>query len=477
MPDIRYVSLSDMHLGALTSLLTNLKTASDVVDPTRPSPVLESLVECLRFLIAKNEDQTRKPTLILNGDILELALAEDNIAAMAFERFIDLIMPQNQEIFDRIVFIPGNHDHHLWETARETQYVEYISTKKGWGEELPVPWHATNIFTKPVPSYFLTRLIQRRPNLKKFSIQTAYPNFGVLSDDQSRCVIFHHGHFVESVYWLMSALKTLLFPTSEIPKDIWDIEAENFAWIDFFWSALGRSAAVGKGVGSVYEKLQCERQFKKLLTNLAQGLAQRYDLPGWGDRMEAKFLEWAFHAAVNQISSLERNKPETVLSEDAERGLWAYLEGPLPRQLAGELTAPAAQKPDQVAFVFGHTHKPFQEDMNFRGYDDWVEVYNSGGWVVDTVERQPLHGGAVVLVDENLAATSLRMYNEAEQPEKYAVAVREARHPGDQPGAFHQRIVELVNPAEAPWKAFSEAAARAVHVRAQNLRARINSPS
>jgi hypothetical protein len=45
-----------------------------VVDTTTASPVLDRLVAGLATLIEANEDKTRKPTLILNGDILELAL-------------------------------------------------------------------------------------------------------------------------------------------------------------------------------------------------------------------------------------------------------------------------------------------------------------------------------------------------------------------------------------------------------------------
>jgi hypothetical protein len=481
MPDIRYVCLSDMHLGAETSILTNLKTASNDLDATKPSPVLQKLVDCLRYLISQNKNKKQRPTLILNGDILELALAEDQNAAMTFERFIDLIMDQGKELFDQIIYNPGNHDHHLWESARETQYAEYISSdKQPWGAGLDPPWHATDIFTNPVRSYFLTKLIQRRVNLKKMTIQTAYPNFGVLSEDKMRCVIFHHGHFIESIYMLMSILKTMIFPDSQIPKDIWDIETENFAWTDFFWSALGRSGAAGKVVGRVYEKLQDPKQVKKLLANLAAGLAKRYDLPGWGDRMEANMLECAFNAAADAIGGLERNKPETWLSEDARKGLWAYMEGPLWQQVTAEWQRITGEKDvsklAEVTFVFGHTHKPFQEDMNFLNYHGWVKVYNSGGWVVDTVDRQPLHGGAIILVDENLEATSLRMYNETNDPNQSTVRVQEARHPGDPPGAFHTRITGLVAPSDDPWKAFADAVARAVNVRAQNLRARINSP-
>jgi Calcineurin-like phosphoesterase len=480
MPDIRYVCLSDMHLGAETSLLTNLKVAQSEVEPLSPSPVLEKLVECLQYLIAQNEDKSKKPTLVLNGDILEFALAAEHNAAMTFERFIDLTMDQGKELFAEIIYNPGNHDHHLWESARETQYVNHITSTMPWGAELPYPWHVTNIFTDPVPAYFLTSLVQRRPNLSSMTIQTAYPNYGLLSQDRTKCVIFHHGQFIESIYLLMSILKTMLFPSSEIPPEIWGIEKENFAWIDFFWSALGRSGDLGKGVGRVYEKLKDQTQVRKLLANLAAGLAARYDLPGWGDRMEAKLLEVAFDVAADGIGRLERNKPETILSEDAEKGLWAYMDGPLWQQLSAEwqrVTGESdASKLAKTTFIFGHTHKPFQENMNFAHYSGWVDVYNSGGWVVDTVNSQPLHGGAIILVDENLEATSLRMYNESDDPDRNRVSVQEARHPGDQPGDFHSRIAQLVDASPSLWQAFSDTVARAVNVRAQNLRARINSP-
>jgi metallophosphoesterase superfamily enzyme len=126
MPDIKYVCLSDMHLGGENSLLSNL-TNDGSATALVPSPVLVQLVECLKTLILQNES-LEKPTLVLNGDILELSAITENEAAMVFERFIELILPaQGDRLFKEIVYIPGNHDHHLWETAREAQYVNYIS--------------------------------------------------------------------------------------------------------------------------------------------------------------------------------------------------------------------------------------------------------------------------------------------------------------------------------------------------------------
>lgn len=472
MPDIRYVCLSDMHLGEEDSLLTNLKTASSDVDPTQAGPVMDGLVECLRHLITHNQG-TDKPTLILNGDILELALTTDNQAFMCFERFIETIMAPGRELFKEIIYIPGNHDHHLWELARETQYINHVKDIKPGGY-LPVPWHTTNMFfgngSEPVPSYSLTNLVQRHIHLSAFSIKTAYPNFALFNDRTRKCVIFHHGHYVESLYHLMTILKNLIFSERKNPGKIWDIEAENFAWIDFFWSTMGRSGEAGQDVELIYEKLQDKEQFRKLLYSLADGLAKEYDLPGWGDRMEAKLAKGAFGAAVEKFYGTERTRVERPLSGDAEKGLWAYLNGPLREQI---MTERQGNMPADVTFVFGHTHKPFQEDMNFKGYPAWVSVYNTGGWVVETVAPQPLHGGSVVLLDNDLNAVALRMYNENAAPAGSAVSLQEARHTGETANPLYIHLNGLINQGAAPWKDFPETVARATRVRAQNLRARI----
>lgn len=63
-----------------------------------------------------------RPNLVHNGDVLEFALATDNVAAMAFDRFIDLAFDPADPLFAPVVYyVPGNHDHHLWEVARERQ--------------------------------------------------------------------------------------------------------------------------------------------------------------------------------------------------------------------------------------------------------------------------------------------------------------------------------------------------------------------
>jgi len=79
-----------------------------------------------------------------------------------------------------------------------------------------------------------------------------------------------------------------------------------------------------------------------------------------------------------------------------------------------------------------------------------------------------------VLVDDALNTLSLRLYNEDADPTGYTVKVKQAGHTGETETPFFKRIDGLVKPLEAPWLTFSNAVARAVRVRAQNLRARIN---
>jgi hypothetical protein len=467
MPDVRYVCLSDLHFGAENSILTCLAPGGVVPDPDRPSTAMVALVDGLADLIGKNED-THKPTLILCGDILELALSTDNVAAMVFERFVERVFPENGRLFaDTIYFVPGNHDHHLWEAARERQYAHY-ARRRPLSQELEPPWHTTRMFTEadphPVDAELLTTLVRRYPTLHDVCVRTIYPNLGLRSKDGSRCVVIHHGHYVEAMYRLMTTLKDIVFPGRPTPQQVWEWEAENFAWIDFFWSTLGRSGDVGADVGLVYASLQSDDAMARVASNLATGLAERMQGPRPLKWAEAKALQLLLSRVVRRVGRLERNHPATALSDKARAGLALYLEGPLLGQLHAELHG--ADVPHQLTFVFGHTHKPFELSLAAQGYPGPVAVYNTGGWVVDSLKPAPRQGGAVILIDEDLNTVSLRAYNQSADPSSYRVSLNQV---GSDPNPFHRRLQGLVDPERQPWSGLSEAAAALVPERNQDL--------
>lgn len=90
-----------------------------------------------------------------------------------------------------------------------------------------------------------------------------------------------------------------------------------------------------------------------------------------------------------RVTVLERNNPAgdptaTPLSAAGISGLQHYLEFPLLNQLEEENSGTV---PGNVIFVFGHTHKPYEGSMYCPRLGGPVDVYNSGGWVVDTLEN------------------------------------------------------------------------------------------
>lgn len=472
VPDVRYLILSDLHFGAENSVLTDVLPGKTTVEPMKVGPVMHLLVECLRDLVAHNESD-RKPTLVLGGDVLEFALAEENNAAMVFERFVELTMAGQDRLFETTVyFVPGNHDHHLWEGARERQYAEYVASVPK-GKPLLGPRHTTPMLVthdeRTFDAPLLSALVRRTgaPNLR---VRTVYPNLAFLSDDGRKGIVYHHGHFIESMYRLMSVLNEMMFErTTEPEMTRW--EAENFAWIDFFWSVLGRSGDVGTDVAMIYESLQSRQATDLIVANLAAGIAAKVPRGRVRRRVARRVIAGTLDFAIACVAARERRNTEKPLSPETERGLREYLEGPLLGQLAMECNG---KPPAELTFAFGHTHKPFVDVVDAAGYPNPVSVMNTGGWVVDGLQPEPLHGAAAVLVDEDANSLLLRFYMQHEDPAEYRVVVQTP--PGLPDTEFARRVRAIVESGHKPWSELSSTVADVVAQRNQTLAELIAAP-
>lgn len=458
----RWVCLSDTHFGAENSLLTSVDAGGDV-DPSRPSPVLQQLLACLRDLLRRTGDG-RRPTLVLNGDILELALAEDQVAAMTFERFVELAFDPSDPLFAPVIlYVPGNHDHHMWETARERMYCDYVMQLPP-DKVLAPPWHATHPFpgetTRWPEAELLTALARRHSSEAR--VEVVYPNLALSSAGSVRQVIVHHGHFTESIYRLLSTGKEILFPEQRPATTVWEWESDNFAWIDFFWSALGRSGSAGRDVGLIYDMLQDERAMRCLSGELGGVL-------GSHGRAPFRWLErWASRRVVSRVAQdiarRERAHPEVALTPAGRTGLFEYLSGPVSDQFARYRSGFAG---DEVSFLFGHTHKPFEEEMRVPGFTRPVQVFNSGGWVVDRPDTTPCQGAAVLVVDGDCQVASLRLYNQHADAASYRVTV--AGIGNGRQGDLRSKLAEAVRAAARPWADFSTTVAQEVALRQRLL--------
>ena len=465
MTDIRYVIVSDLHFGAENSMLTSLNerpaTGADTgfsADSRRPSPVLTGLVDGLRQL---TRDQDRPPTLILAGDVLDLALSPDEMSAMVFRQFAHLAFGTGQPVFDPVVhYLPGNHDHHLWETTRENQYVDYLCTQPAEAE-LAAPWHTTKLEPgdeRPAASSaLLTGLIRSQAGATGIEVGVSYPNLALRTPNGRRCLIVSHGHFTESIYSLMSQLKHILYPGQ--PQDelanIDLLEEENFAWIDFLWSTLGRSGQVGTDMGLIYADLTSPADIDGLISNLTAAMTAKGKGPTWLHPPERWALNTIFKWEANHVARSERGTPTVALTPAGQAGLRSYLEGPVRGQLRHEW----GQIPEEVSFVYGHTHKPFADRWSVAGFPAPVRIFNTGGWVVDTAEPAPVQAGVAVLVNDDLDAASLQFYRQSAAAAPSAVQLLPPPA-GEQPSAWHTELASRIDPAAEPWATLSAAAAR-----------------
>ena len=120
--------------------------------------------------------------------------------------------------------------------------------------------------------------------------------------------------------------------------------------------------------------------------------------------------------------------------------------------------------PDQLVFVFGHTHKPFERIISSAASREPVEVLNTGGWVVDSVADDSVQGASVVLLDERLEAVVGALLPGGQR--RHAGAGAHRRRPR---GRSRPRITALVDAHEREWDRLNAAAAVLVHERHQVL--------
>jgi UDP-2,3-diacylglucosamine pyrophosphatase LpxH len=461
--DVRYVILSDLHFGAENSMLTALAEGPATptstgfgTEPQRPTPALSGLVDGIREL---TRGQDRPPTLILAGDVLDLALSLDEVCSTVYRLFAHVAFGGEPAFEPLIHYVPGNHDHHLWEVTRENQYTAYVA---GQSPDAPLaaPWHTTHLeqsAERPeASSALLTTLARSQAGGSAINVRVAYPNLALRSRDGRRSLVISHGHFTESIYSLMSRIRDILYPgqRSEPPTDVAALEEENFAWIDFFWSTLGRSGQVGADMGLIYADLTSPSDIDTLVANLVTAMLAKGKGPRFLHGPEEAVLNAIFRHEANRVARSERSTPTAPLSEAGQAGLRDYLQGPVRNQLRQEW----GEVPEQLSFVYGHTHKPFVTRQALTGFPGAVDIVNTGGWVVDTSDPNLYQAGVAVLVNDDLDTASLQFYRQT--PGSAPSPVRLLDPPeGVPPSAWQTELASRIDPAAEPWSSLAQSAA------------------
>lgn len=466
MASVRWVCISDLHLGALNSLLTNVTGDGERVDGTAPSPVLSALCDCLRSL---HRTGASPPELVVLGDLFELALTSLEDAAGTFAQFVAGLRPgaANGAVAPQIRFVPGNHDHHLWSRASDDRLLHLLGDGSS-AIPAPADRHATHLLPAndavPVRDRFVEALAARGETGTGLRVVQSYPDLGLVSEGGDRCVVLSHGHFIEPLYRTMSLLDTVFGTPRTGVVQSWQLEADNGGWIDFFWSSMGDSGDVMRVTRSLYESLQStdtihaeieaiERAIKRAGASRARADAEAHAVAG--------LLRAGIGTAIR-----ERHHRGIALSPRAEEGLTSYLGGPVATQVANEVG-----RPRETTFVFGHTHKPFSDTRTVAPFSAPVGVVNTGGWVVDSPEINPLKGAALIVVDENLDVAAVRCYSEGPDPSSYRVRIEDLD--SGRPNPLVAELREAVDPDREPWATLAQAVQATVVERGRQLADRL----
>ena len=263
------IALSDLHLGNKDSYLYSK-------DPNYEKN-LDALITLLKDLGPQDE-------LILNGDFLELSLAGLDEVYEDVEKFFDLLA--KERLYERIVFIPGNHDHHFW---RELGEEVYVNGRIRQSQDPPGNYKYPCCFVderfsnedQDLPCEIVLSYLWPNNGIKCPEIVVKYPHHLIkIGSDTGidQHYLFTHGHFLEDLFKPINYLIT--------PHHLEELEAFNNLWLELFDYHIGHSGRLSdtaRNLEQAYKKGEREarKAINEALNSVCDSLKQSLHLSWW----------------------------------------------------------------------------------------------------------------------------------------------------------------------------------------------------
>jgi hypothetical protein len=207
-------------------------------------------------------------------------------------------------------------------------------------------------------------------------------------------------------------------------------------------------------MGLIYADLTSPADIDTLVANVVTAMLAKGKGPKFLHGPEKAVVNAIFRHEANRVARSERSTPTAPLSEAGQSGLRDYLQGPVLNQLRQEW----GEVPENLCFVYGHTHKPFLARQALAGFPGAVDIVNTGGWVVDTSGPNLYQAGVAVLVNDDLDTASLQFYRQT--PGSAPSPVRLLDPPeGVTPSAWQAELASRIDPAAEPWSSLAKSAA------------------
>jgi len=333
MRKLKALAVSDLHLGEGDALLDD--NDSGIIDVT---------VGKIRELSSAGADEDRESgidTFILLGDIVDLSEAKDDKAYEKTRTFLEKLM--RDVSIEKVVFVPGNHDHHIWIEVMGDDPGRTGGDCRHQVRDLPNSVKNPPVFVeKCMPS-------ANRPR----EVEVCYPYY--LLEEETACFVFDHGHLFSTLFPKLSRFPVIrrLFRFSKNTKQVKtlkELEEATCAFMEWVWYP--------KETGFFDLRERFYDYFKRILLRI-------------------KFKStWK-----NTFRQDSRSIYDEALREQIR---WYLLEICK--------IHPAKMHEKDFHLVFGHTHiggRVLKSDRKFRMGGPFISVWNTGGWLVPSKVFSP----------------------------------------------------------------------------------------
>jgi predicted phosphodiesterase len=365
--------LSDFHIGENEGAVSRIKYNNDTVlsNSIYCNPKVIELAKKLDSIICKQNGQKIK-YLILLGDIIDVAVHEESDAFNLANDFFKTPICDSltfMSFFENVIYIQGNHDHHLWRMLQEKYYVE--DRMQQGDSALPFPQQLVGVLdlnnndTLLIPDSHMNSLSRTfgfmRYVFGNKPVYYVYPNLYINTND-SNDICVTHGHFFEQNW---NKTDKLVPHFSRITADnnyFKNIEMKNFPFTEF----------------SDYGMAQVN---DTLAQNLTDGLI--YNKEGNNiTKKVGKYLGTTYKAFFPLDTTKKRRSDMEKLNADS-----AIVNRYLRETNAQMKEAKQYTQSDDMSFgrlLYGHTHIPCFNDtfsITINKVKKVITAYNTGGWV------------------------------------------------------------------------------------------------
>ena len=307
-----------------------------------------------------------------------------------------------EKYFEEIIYIPGNHDHHIWRMLQSNKCVAE-PLKEIFKSDHPEP-AVNNVISYPqvIPGYLdladstlktggnplfsgISEIVSGLTGSARIPVTTVYPNLYLFyegADKERETILATHGHLFDGDWLLVTNYLGFIFETLGYTMNLKDLEKLN-STVTEFWnyqlSQMGKYDLVDKLYDSSLKK-RISDGLKPIIDKLLKELfAHIPDIADkkWKEELAVELSELIINVIMKKAFSNQYYPEYDIKFIDAHgKALNDFI--------SMSIASITKEQPSVKGFsklLFGHTHAPAATPFKNKKVDENMAIYNTGGWV------------------------------------------------------------------------------------------------